>query len=92
MKLLSVLLLGLTAGLAAAKTHAGDHNMTTTVQHEKYDTAVASAEATSTATCSSQKNSSMITGGKVLLSVVTEPLPNAALAVQICCQIANGLD
>ena len=39
--------------------------------------------------CILNKNSSTIVGGEVLLSVM-EPFPTAAIAVNICCDIANG--
>ena len=84
MRMLSVLWLGLAFGFAAAKTRATDYSMT---EHAKYDTAVISAPPKPA--CVSHKNSSTITGGNVLLSVM-QPLPTAALAVNICCEIANG--
>ena len=39
--------------------------------------------------CTAQKNSSMVTGGKVILSLL-DPYPTLALAVSICCEIASG--
>ena len=86
MKLLSALLLGLTTVGSAAHDSMTNYARTA---HAKYDTAAVSSLASAQASCVSQKNSSTVKGGQVLLSVM-EPIPTAALAVQICCQIADG--
>ena len=85
MKLLSVLLLGFAIGLASAETRNTNKSLTyATTTHLKYETAVSAKTK-----CVLDKNSSTVTGGEVLLSVM-EPMPTAALAVSICCDIANG--
>lgn len=82
---LSVLLLG----FVAAKARAADYDMTfAATASAKHGGAAALLSAQQKPACVSQHNASTIKGGDVLLSVM-QPLP-ATLAVDLCCQIANG--
>ena len=58
--------------------------ITINIKNQNYEAAVSAQSK-----CILNKNSSTIAGGEVQLSVM-EPFPTAAIAVNICCDIANG--
>ena len=82
--ILTIVLLLLSTQISTIHAFKSQKKAITTYIKNHYDAAVSAQSK-----CILNKNSSTIAGGEVLLSVM-EPFPTAALAVNICCDIANG--